>query len=137
MSTNKTPNLNLHSWVETDPVLMREFNENFNALDAAATRMVSGSYVGDGTTSKTLYFPFTPQFVLVSYNGNPGIYNSFFTINPRTVAYNYTPSNGCNIIVMEWSDSSLSWRNSNSTSLSKQSILNEEGWLCHYIAFGI
>lgn len=33
MSTNKTPNLNLHSWVGTDYVKRDEFNDNFNILD--------------------------------------------------------------------------------------------------------
>jgi len=41
MSTNKTKNLNLHSWVETDPVLMSEFNENFDALDAESKKLAN------------------------------------------------------------------------------------------------
>ncbi|NHN31120.1 hypothetical protein [Paenibacillus agricola] len=34
MSTNKTANLNLHSWTGTDYVLRTEFNENFDKIDA-------------------------------------------------------------------------------------------------------
>jgi len=34
MSTNKTPNLNLHSWIGTDMVDFNEVNENFNILDS-------------------------------------------------------------------------------------------------------
>lgn len=35
MSTNKTKNLGLHSWVREDRFLMDEFNENFSKLDKA------------------------------------------------------------------------------------------------------
>ena len=35
MSTNKTKNLGLHSWVREDRFLMDEFNENFDAIDKA------------------------------------------------------------------------------------------------------
>jgi len=34
MSSNKTPNLNLHSWLGTDKFNYNEMNENFNALDS-------------------------------------------------------------------------------------------------------
>ena len=52
MSSNKTQNLNLHSWVAEDPFKRTEFNENFAALDAAveaSAHAVAGRYVGDGT----------------------------------------------------------------------------------------
>ena len=35
MSTKKTANLGLHSWVKSDPFKMQEFNENFDAIDKA------------------------------------------------------------------------------------------------------
>ncbi|MDE6107806.1 MAG: hypothetical protein K2F83_03925 [Oscillospiraceae bacterium] len=63
MSTNKTPNYALHSWVPTDEFHLTEINENFALLDAALkaeagsreallpllgerVRMVTGSYAG-------------------------------------------------------------------------------------------
>ena len=71
MSANKTPNLNLHSWVGTDQFKMSEFNENFAALDAAVearARVSSGSYVGTGTYGSAnpcrLTFPFAPTFIV-------------------------------------------------------------------------
>lgn len=79
MSTNKTQNLNLHSWVETDPVLMREFNENFNAIDAAAQtfgncRIITGSYVGTGQCgnaySNRLYFDTAPKWLIITPQSN-------------------------------------------------------------------
>ena len=36
MSTNKTPNLKLHSWEPLDPFKREEINENFSWLDLAA-----------------------------------------------------------------------------------------------------
>lgn len=33
MSTNKTPVLNLHSWVGTDKFIRAEFNDNFSVID--------------------------------------------------------------------------------------------------------
>lgn len=35
MSTNKTQNYNLHSWVPEDDFLRSEFNDNFTGIDAA------------------------------------------------------------------------------------------------------
>lgn len=35
MSTNKTPNYQLHSWTLQDDFLLQEINENFSGLDAA------------------------------------------------------------------------------------------------------
>ena len=34
MSTNKTPNYQLHSWTSTDHFRFHEVNENFDLLDA-------------------------------------------------------------------------------------------------------
>lgn len=51
MSTNKTPNLNLHSWVATDYVLRTEFNENFTAIDDAIGRMTVSGDVRVATTA--------------------------------------------------------------------------------------
>ena len=34
MSTNKTANLGLHSWVRSDPFKMAEFNDNFDKLES-------------------------------------------------------------------------------------------------------
>ena len=72
MSTNKTENLNLHSWDAEDPVKRTEFNENFTALDAAwgdletaKAVLAAGSYTGDGAASRTISLGFTPKAVLV------------------------------------------------------------------------
>ena len=159
MSTNKTPNLNLHSWVETDPVLMREFNENFNALDAAhaalsesldtesaamnssisamQTQMlktVSGSYVGDGTASKTLFFSGAPKVVMVSEEGYGGIYKSMTMFSGYNDVMCYTTYNSCSSCSVTWSGTSVSWKLKSSTYLD---MLNSNGMTYHYIAFCI
>ena len=71
MSSNKTQNLNLHSWVSSDPFKRSEFNENFAAIDAACgtiPKIATGSYGGNGVgnTAKTITFPFAPKLVLLS-----------------------------------------------------------------------
>lgn len=70
MSTNKTPNYNLHSWVAGDEFHVSEINENFALLDAALKaedgrcakletalgeriRMVTGSYTGNGRENES------------------------------------------------------------------------------------
>lgn len=77
MSTNKTENLGLHSWVETDPVLMSEFNENFGAIDSMLPRIASGSYVGTNEVGSAypneLHFDFEPKFIIIHSRWNGSI----------------------------------------------------------------
>ncbi len=42
MSTNKTQNYNLHSWVPEDDFIRSEFNENFTGIDAALKSLSDG-----------------------------------------------------------------------------------------------
>ena len=65
MSTNKTTNYQLHSWAAEDKFLRSEMNENFSKLDSAA-RVVTGSYTGDGASSKVIALGFTPRVVLIT-----------------------------------------------------------------------
>ena len=64
MSTSKTQNYQLHSWVPGDKFLRAEMNENFAKLDGAS-RVSTGSYVGDGQEDRTVALGFTPRLVLV------------------------------------------------------------------------
>lgn len=52
MSSNKTPNYNLHIWEGTDLVKREEFNENFNTLDAALKPTADPSQVPNGNVGK-------------------------------------------------------------------------------------
>ena len=88
MSSNKTTNYNLHSWLPEDDFLRTEMNENFAAIDAAIKSgadalnalVVTGSYVGNNRANRKLELGFTPRAVLVfnhdgstrNYYGNDG-----------------------------------------------------------------
>lgn len=73
-SAKKTPNLKLHSWAATDPVLRDDFNENFTKIDTAVGainkaygtgNVYSGSYTGTGAASHSLTFPKRPVFLAI------------------------------------------------------------------------
>ena len=64
MSTNKTQNYHLHSWVPGDKFLRAEINENFIRLDSAAW-VATGTYVGDDQATRFISLGFTPRAVLV------------------------------------------------------------------------
>lgn len=73
-SAKKTPNLKLHSWAATDPVLRDDFNENFTKIDTAVGainkaygtgNVYSGSYTGTGAASHSLTFPKRPLFIAI------------------------------------------------------------------------
>lgn len=66
MSTNKTQNYNLHSWLPGDDFLRAEINENFTKLDAALSGLlIAGAYTGDGTQNRAVSLGFTPKAVFL------------------------------------------------------------------------
>ena len=83
MSTNKTTNYQLHSWVPEDTFLLSEMNENFEKLDEALNRevkklgedlegtlkAVTGSYQGDGEKSRDIALDGKPLAVIVEERG--------------------------------------------------------------------
>ena len=92
MSTNKTPNLNLHAWSKTDPVQLSEFNENFAALDAAIAplqnQIVLGSYTGNGASTRTVNLGFAPAFViLLGYHGETSFTANITIAGPSFAFY--------------------------------------------------
>ena len=75
MSTNKTPNYALHSWLPTDDFQLSELNQNFAALDAAA-RIIHGTYKGTGSdTFQTIELGIQPLLVLVMAAEGPNVGN--------------------------------------------------------------
>ena len=76
---NYTQNYQLPQWVETDRILMEDFNDAFSALDTALSghdgdlaekgncQIITGSYVGTGASTMTLTFPAKPLLVLIGY----------------------------------------------------------------------
>lgn len=80
MSTNKTPNYQLHSWLPTDDFRLHEVNENFTKLDTALksevqsltamintrARLITGTYRGTGdTTTQHITVGIRPKAVLI------------------------------------------------------------------------
>ena len=82
MSTNKTQNYALHSWLSTDDFQLSEVNQNFTTIDAAlAARypVVIGTYVGDGTQDRLIDLGAAVAAVLVENNeGNRSDYDHSF-----------------------------------------------------------
>ena len=76
MASSKTTHLNLNLWEKTDPIRMSEFNENFTVLDQAVTelssKIITGSYVGNGSSSREINLGFRPLLVMVLGHGGGG-----------------------------------------------------------------
>jgi len=136
MSTNKTPNLNLHSWVETDPVLMSEFNENFGAIDAASQtfgncKIITGSYVGTGQCgsaySNRLYFDVAPKWLIITPQSNTSYacenMHSSGYMNFNLLAIKHAIENNTNGTTY----ASLRGANSSNSSQAVQIYLSDEG----------
>ena len=77
---NYTQNYQLPQWVETDRILMEDFNDAFSAIDGVLgqvpglgnCQIETGSYVGAGDTSNSLTFSGVPLLVFVqAVSGNP------------------------------------------------------------------
>ena len=74
---NRTNNYNLCQWEETDRVRRTDFNEDNAKIDAALGGMVrrvaeleksrfyTGSYVGNGASSRTISLPWAPSFMIL------------------------------------------------------------------------
>lgn len=106
-SSSKTPNLNLHKWARTDPVLCDDFNENFGIIDNAIAgvnssigglastygecQVYSGNYTGTGEQLFTLHFANAPYIIFLQNGTRPQIYTgmihdgSFITGEEYTV----------------------------------------------------
>ena len=75
-----TPNYGLHQWVPEDNFQRTDFNEDLAKIDAALegletnkTRLVYGTYTGDGQTTRVVNLGFTPLWILSFYsNGQTG-----------------------------------------------------------------
>ena len=64
----KTEHYQLNQWDASDYVRREDFNADNAKIDAALgekSRVVSGTYLGDGNNSKTISLDFTPRAVLV------------------------------------------------------------------------
>ena len=146
---NYTQHYQLPQWVETDRIMMSDFNDMTAKLDtglAAAAqgncRIVTGSYVGTGTYGSehpnTLTFTFQPRVIFLdtyadeSYNSIPEYY-ILFQGAPRFV----TPGGNSRNALL-WNENMVSWyytgRADDSDGPERQ--LNISGRTYHYITIG-
>ncbi len=137
-STNKTPNLKMHSWVRTDPVVCEDFNDNFNKLDDAVGNLrvtrgnceiYSGSYTGTGTKTFSLTFPKRPVFLTVQRDNRNDLTCTGFVVDGGYFFSRYS-SDYYNTIYID--DTTITIKESGS---GNNAILNINGLTFHYAAF--
>ena len=130
---NYTQNYHLPQWVETDRILMDDFNDAYSAIDAALDglredvdanesaiaandaahasfgncKFYTGSYVGAGQSLPTSHtFPAKPMVVAVSNNGY-----GFWAI--RDVAQAHITDGNSFYITMTWEGNTVTWQYNN------------------------
>ena len=77
---NYTENYQLNQWEQSDRILMEDFNSDNQKIEAALeelettkTRLVYGTYTGDGQATRVVNLGFTPLWILSFYsNGQTG-----------------------------------------------------------------
>ena len=87
MASGQTENFGLSQWAAEDQVIRTEFNEDNAKIDAvlaeissALSKIVTGTYTGNGTDSRTISLGFAPKAVYVChqsgklYDGNGNYY---------------------------------------------------------------
>lgn len=87
MASGQTTNYGLNQWAAEDKVVRTEFNGDNTKLDivlaeisAALSKIVTGTYTGNGAASRTISLGFTPRAIYVCsesgtvYDGNGNYY---------------------------------------------------------------
>lgn len=147
-STNKTANYQLNQWVNTDYVLMSDFNADNSKIDAALAGKANisyGSYVGSGTGGSaspvSLSFPFAPAVVIVTGPGGFGgvehtscaVFVRNNTAAGYTAAYNEAAKSV--ELACSWNGNSLSFNSLSSGANAALEQLNALGESYFYVAF--
>ena len=143
-----TQHYQLPRWETTDRILMDDFNDMTQKLDAGLAaaalgncRIFAGSYVGTGTYGPShpnrLTFDFSPQVIFLGtnlvddYNSVPEYYILFRGVN-HFVARNTSSKN-----TVEWSGDTVTWYfDSTNDSEGEVKQLNESGKTYQYLAIG-
>ena len=130
---NYTANYHLPQWVETDRILMEDFNDMASTLDAALDglredvdthaetlagcgncQLYSGSYVGTDTiTANAHTFPGKPLLLMVA-DSQTG--RNFVACRGMTKASPHYQSNGSISLALTWGDNTATWNYSGGTS---------------------
>ena len=130
---NYTENYQLPQWVETDRIMMEDFNEAMAKVDEGCgnCRIVYGSYVGTGLASmdhpNMLTFTQTPKFVAIANNDT-----HLFLVQGVAYAYVYKQENTYRNQV-NWTDTGVSWNVPNNYQ-DAYAQMDTEGSTYFYIA---
>ncbi len=147
-STNKTPNYNLNQWVNTDYVLMSDFNSDNAAIDAALAGKANikiGSYTGSGTGGASarngLSFTFNPSVVIVSgpggTSGEQHTVSVVFIRNHTAAGYTVAKSGAAQNVELacSWSGKNLYFNSLSTGANAALEQLNVQGESYFYAAF--
>lgn len=147
-STNKTENYQLNQWVNTDYVLMSDFNNDNALIDAAIASKANfafGSYTGNGTGGTSapvsLEFDFNPAVVIVAGQGGSGgeAHEVCAVFMRNHTAAGYTVAKGSTAVSIElacsWDDDTLSFYSLSSGVNAALEQLNAQGESYSYAAF--
>ena len=131
---NYTQNYQLPQWVETDRILMEDFNDAFDTIESAMSgfgncQVYTTSYVGTnrfGSSDRnTLTFPGRPLLVFIWGEDSGGIMLAGY-LTGFALAY----SNHQVLENVDWTETTLTWHNSDSSF----DQLNVAGWTYHVAA---
>lgn len=89
-----TQNLHLPQWEESDRIMMDDFNDAFDKIDAgiaaaSAAHVHVGSFVGDGQDNRVISLPFTPKAVILLgyYTGSTSVMNQVAVFTESSCRY--------------------------------------------------
>ena len=127
---NYTAHYHLHQWEPEDSFLRRDFNEDFQKIDAGLAgrgdcSLLFGSYVGTGTcgpsepTALTLGIP--AKALWVSCGSRHAVF-----LRGNTQAVNFSTSDG-ELLEVEWTQDGLSWKLGGGLYNHDYQQLNEKG----------
>ena len=115
MASQQTPNYRLSRWAGTDRILVEEFNDNWDKIDAALAarncRFYTSTYNGTGEAEATFTFPGKPILIVISSA-------SMVSIAVRGAEYGNTLiPNGFYQFKSTWSEKSVLFTNTNNDPL--------------------
>ena len=148
-STNHTSNYNLPQWVKTDAIKMEDFNDAFSKIDtqiknantaasnastAAANAgncsITTGSWTGNGSSTRNISLPWTPKCVIIlGHHNSSGTVESLVTI--LTADADYYIEDGGRVSSSDL-DACISGA---AIQLRNKNWHNSNGLTVHYIAF--
>ena len=138
---NYTENYQLPQWVESDRVLMEDFNDAMTKIDQgmdAISKIALGTYIGTGTYGDTspnhLELEFQPKLVVLVANAGEMLRNGAVLVFGQTEssgmgsAYS---SGSCLNLSITWAENGLTWYGKDA-----ERQLNKENTTYFFFALG-